>query len=582
MALARDILAVRNNFGLWTSSTDTILRFTGRDAATWLHAQTTNHVASLQTGEGAQNALLDRTGRVLAVFTVYRWEDELWIIVPRSEKPAIEARIESHLFLEDVQMEDVGGDAKHIHVEGPRAFLFFDAIMAGGKLANAQSLPTKPLSVAPARILGHEVLVFRDSISGEEAYRLVPGPGEDGTVYAALLEHAAEFSTGEIAPASVETLRIEAGTVHYRVDLGPNRVISETPFEQSAVAYDKGCYLGQEVVARLRTYGTPKTALMGLFCGDPATQFPPAGTGLLHGGVRVGEMCSATYSTTLSAWIALAYLDRNHRVPGTHLELLPEGAETPLHAEVRALPLVQGKSRADFARTLYEDALAQFEQDVNDEDDTAITLLEQAIVLAPDFEDAYEAIGVILHRHHRVDEAIRYMKMLAKLNPSCVMAHTNLSVFYVSKGMITEAESEKAIANQLEFKRQLDAREAEKMAEAERARIRRDAEDKVGMFLEVLEIDPEDPIATMGLGAAYMQLDRYADAIAPLEIAVRVKKDYSAAYLNLGKCQEFLGRTEDAIHTYNAGIEAASRKGDLMPLREMERRLRSLEPAKVE
>lgn len=578
MANAREIHAVRENFGLWADNADTVLRFTGRDAATWLHAQTTNHIASLKTGHGTQNALLDRTGRVLAVFHVYRWEDEYWVIVPSASKPEIEARIESHLFLEDVQMEDVGGGAKHLRLEGPRTLIFLDAIMAGGKLTSARSLPAGLNTVAPVKILNHEVLAFRESISGEDGFRLIPAPGEDDALLEALTDHAREFMAAQVSPEAAHVLRVEAGAPAFGIDASPAHVINETPYEHTAVAYDKGCYLGQEVVARLKAYGTPKTALVGLL-GDPAaTAPPPPGTALHVDGARVGEMCSSAYSPTLEAWIALAYLDRNHRTPGTHLQLATADAPgDTFNAHVRALPLVQTRPRADYARALYDEALQHFEQDAKDEDDTAITALKEAILLAPDFEDAYEALGVILHRHHRVDEAIHYMKLLARLNPNCVMAHTNLSVFYVSKGMITEAETEKALANQLEFKRQIDARDAEKIAEAERARIRREAEEKIAMFKEVLEIDPEDPIATMGLGASYMQLDQYADAIPHLETAVRVKKDYSAAFLNLGKCHEFLGHTAEATNAYQAGIEAASRKGDLMPLREMERRLKALE-----
>lgn len=577
MAHTREILAVRNNFGLWTSSEDTVLRFSGKDAGTWLHAQTTNHVATLETGQGTRNALLDRTGRLLTVFTVYRWEDEYWVVAPRAETPAIEARMASHLFLEEVQMEDVGGGAKHLHIEGPRTLIFLDAIMGGGKLSNARNLPQKALHVAPAKILGHEVLVFRDTLSGEDGFCIVPGPGEDDVLFAKLMDHAPEFMGIEISAGAIDTLRIEAGNARCGVDSGANRVINETPFEASAVAYDKGCYLGQEVVARLKAYGTPKTSLVGLISADPATHFPAPGTALMAEGVRVGELCSSTYSPTLGAWLALAYMDRSHRVPGAKLSLTTTESAEVLHVEICVLPAVHGKTREGFALTLYDDALEHFERDVNDEDDAGITLLKQAILLAPNFEDAYEALGVILHRHHRVDEAIHYMKLLAQLNPNCVMAHTNLSVFYVSKGMIAEAEAEKALANQLEFKRELDARGAAKAAEAERARIRAEAEERIGMFKEVLEIDPEDPIATMGLGSAYMQLDDYAAAIPPLEAAVRVKKDYSAAYLNLGKCHEFLGQRDAAIAAFRAGIEAASRKGDLMPLREMERRLRALE-----
>lgn len=575
MATAREILAVRNNFGLWLDRADTVIRFSGADAGTWLHAQTTNHVAPLETGQGSENALLDRTGRVLAAFTVHRWGDEYWLILPKADKAALDARLESHLFMEDVQVEDVGGDVAHVRIEGPRTLIFLDAIMGGGRHSQLGALPAAAQAVAPAKILGFEVLAFRHSVSGEDGFRFVTGPGEDEAFLNALLEHAAEFMAGAVSPAAVETLRIEAGEPRYGVDITAQQVINETPLEQRAVAYDKGCYLGQEVVARLKTYGTPKTAMVGLLVADPGARLPGPGAVLQVGGERVGELRSSAFSPTLSAWVALASLDRDHRVPGSVYDFSVAEGE-PFRAEVRALPLVPGKSRAEFARTLYHDALAQFEADHDDEDDTGILLLRQALVLDPSFEDAYEALGVILHRHHRVDEAIQVMKRLAKLNPNCVMAHTNLSVFYVAKGMITEAEQEKALAQQLEFKLELDARAAEKQAEAERARIRREAEERIAMFREVLEIDPEDAIATMGMGSAYMQLDAYAEAVPFLESAARVKKDYSAAFLNLGKCHEFLGQRAEAEAAYRAGIEAASRKGDLMPLREMERRLRAL------
>jgi tetratricopeptide (TPR) repeat protein len=320
--------------------------------------------------------------------------------------------------------------------------------------------------------------------------------------------------------------------------------------------------------------------LIGLRIEDLfADSVPVAGTELLdEAGTKIGAIRSSGYSPTLDAWIALAYLDRGHRVPGTLLIL--HAADAPVkhfEAEVSLLPFYMPLSRETLAKQFYGEALKRFEADREDVDESAIALLKDAITLAPEFEDAYEALGVILHRHHRVDEAIHYMQLLAKMNPNCVMAHTNLSVFYVSKGMIQEAEAEKAIAGQLEQHQQLNAAQAERMAEAERGRIVAESEQRIGMFREVLEIDPEDPIANMGLGSAYIQLERYAEAIPFLEVASKVQKDYSAAWLNLGKCHEFLGNRDKAVMAYTEGIAAASRKGDLMPMKEMQRRLKVLE-----
>ena len=136
---------------------------------------------------------------------------------------------------------------------------------------------------------------------------------------------------------------------------------------------------------------------------------------------------------------------------------------------------------------------------------------------------------------------------------------------------------EKAKAAVLQIQHASDARKAEEIATAERERIKLEARERIEMFKEVLEIDPDDPLATFGTGAAYMQLNEYAEAIPFLEKATLVQKDYSAAFLNLGKCHEFLAHRDEARAAYRPGIEAANRKGDLMPLREMERRLKNLE-----
>ncbi|MBI2422553.1 MAG: tetratricopeptide repeat protein [Candidatus Hydrogenedentes bacterium] len=576
MSILQEIRAVRENAGIWTRADYTVLQFTGADAAAWLHAQTTNEVKGLQSGEGGLQCLLDRTGRIQTVFSLHRWEDEYWAIIEKAQVAAVQARLESHLFLEKVSMTDVGADTPQICIEGPRSRVFLSHVVeAASPEEAARTLPETPNAFGPARIDGKEVLVFQHSLSGEDGYLLLPAPGGAEALCEYLMDRGFDYLLTHVSQEARRVLRIEAGHPKFGVDIDTQCVVSETPLESEAVNYAKGCYLGQEVVARLRAYGSPKQMLTGLQMPDTGAQYPDAGTPLLVNGKKAGVMQSSAFSPVLGRWIGLASLDREHRVAGQEYAF-STGDGAQFTACVVALPHVEGQTRAAFARRLYEEALDHFERDLDDEDDAGIVLLKESILLDPGFEDAYEALGVILHRHHELEEAIHYMKQLAILNPNCVMAHSNLSVFYVAKGMIQEAEEEKAIAGQLEFKRQLDTKEAEKHARAERERIMADARQKVEMFEEVLEIDPDDPIATMGLGSAYMQLEAYEEAIPPLRTAIASQKDYSAAFLKLGKCYELLGRHEEAVDTYTQGIAVASRKGDLMPLREMERGLKGL------
>jgi tetratricopeptide (TPR) repeat protein len=120
----------------------------------------------------------------------------------------------------------------------------------------------------------------------------------------------------------------------------------------------------------------------------------------------------------------------------------------------------------------------------------------------------------------------------------------------------------------------------EQQAAAEEQKKREEALRKKAMFEEVLEIDAEDPIALFGLGNALSALGEWAKAEAALAKACTVQKDNSPVYLAHGKALEMLGREADAIAVYKAGMAVASKKGDLMPLKEMERRMILLEAGK--
>lgn len=575
MATIREIEAVRKNVGIWMRNDYTVVQFTGKDAGPWLHAQTTNDVVGLESGFGNMQAILDRKGCVQAYFSLHRWEDEFWAIIEKVQLPALLGRVETHLFLEEVKVEEVGADTAQILLEGPRAVVLI-ANQHGEALDAAQHLPQVPFSFAPIHFLDHEVLVFRQGESGEDGFLLSPAPGEAQSLYLRLEDVGYDFFLTSVGEEARETLILESGMPRWGRGIDADCIIAETPLADCAVSYEKGCYLGQEVVARLKAYGSPKQRLAGLLIEDDGAPVPMKDALLYEGEKKIGQVTRSTFSPTLNAWLALAYLDREHRSSGHRYSLNTGSTESAFNAVVAHWPVHVPRTRRENAQHFYDEALRLFEADTNDEDETSIHILMEALLLAPDFEDAYEALGVILHRHHRVDDAIHFMRKLAALNPNCVMAHTNLSVFYMSQGKIQEAEDEKALANQLEFKQQLDARQAEKAAKAERERLKAEAEQRIGMFLEVLEIDPEDPVATMGLGQAYIQLERHGDAIPYLETATRVQKDFSAVYLNLGKCHEVLGNVADAKKTYATGIEVAGRKGDLMPMREMERRLKQL------
>jgi len=208
----------------------------------------------------------------------------------------------------------------------------------------------------------------------------------------------------------------------------------------------------------------------------------------------------------------------------------------------------------------------------------ALGLLGEALIIQPAFADGYELIGVILGRAGRYHEAIDFFRRLEEVAPDEPMVHTNLSLYYMKIGDRTQAEEESARATTKQFRQtRWKDRSTSEIAEEQEASRRKDAERKKGMFAQVLEFDPDDSIALFGMGGSLATLGEHGPACEHLARAADVDANNSAIYLRWGKSLEALERYEEALGIYRQGMEVASRRGDLMPLREMEHRVLLLE-----
>ncbi len=213
----------------------------------------------------------------------------------------------------------------------------------------------------------------------------------------------------------------------------------------------------------------------------------------------------------------------------------------------------------------YEEGLEKCAEGHNEE---AAKLLEGALNQNPHHADALEALGVVYHRLGRMDEAIDLMKRLAKLTPNAIMPHTNLSRFYMEKGMIAEAESEQAEARRLSWKAELKEK---KSTEPDPS-----IEEKIERFKKVIAFDPLDVLGYFSLGTAYAEGKRYQEAEETFRKAVEAGPKHSPSYLGLGDALEHLGRFAEAIQVCEKGVEVAGANGDIIPERKMQARLKSL------
>ena len=211
----------------------------------------------------------------------------------------------------------------------------------------------------------------------------------------------------------------------------------------------------------------------------------------------------------------------------------------------------------------------------------AIVKLEESVTIDPRFSDGLETLGIFYSKANRLDDAIETMKRLAKVSPNHVMAHANLSRFYVEKGMILEAEQEQAEARRLSWKAELKAQKQvpgtrEQTPEEEARDREKELAGRLERYQKVIELDPNDVLGYFSLGSAYLDAHRLEEAHKTFEKAIQVDPKHSPSFFSLGLALESLGKKSEAIHIYEQGTKVADEKGDIIPLRKMEARLRQL------
>ncbi len=552
-----EINQARKNCGYFFMDGWSVLTAIGKETFSFLQTQTTNDTLQLEVGQGQASAVTDRQARLIANFSVHRIaENEAWLLSENSK--TLYDHLESYHFREDITFEKL--DQSLLALQGPKSILVLEKIFT--------TLPEKPNEIVRQDVEGQSVTLIKKSLTGEEGYILCISPeGKD--------EFLKKLTSPEIQPAKIgeqarEILRIEAGIPIFGIDMDGKNILPETGLEHSSVSYNKGCYIGQEVIARIKTYGAPNFALMGITIEGPIS--PPMNGAILLGDKKIGIVKSSVRSATLEKIIALAYLQKDHRSPDVEMDVTIE--QRPFKIKTCLLPFYQAATRKEHSKKLLNEALQIYKEQENL--DKPIAILREAIDIYPKHAEAYEALGVFLAKQDKLDEAIALMKRLTEINPQEIMAHTNLSVYYMKQGRIEDAENEKAEATALQFEQAVEKNMAKKLKKKHEEQKIKEMEEKIVMFKKVLEIDPVDQVANFGLGSIYLETGRYEEGLAPLNTVVEKFKDYSAAYLLLGKTLEKLSENEKAIDVYKKGIAAASKKGDLMPLKDMQNRMNQL------
>jgi folate-binding protein YgfZ len=321
---AAEYRAAREHVGVIDRSNVGKVVVTGRDRQAFLQGMLSNDVKSLAPGQGAAAAFLDAHGKVMALLDVYACDDRVLVALPPGLTEKTLALIDHFLISEKAYFESADESFVVLAVEGPGSPALLSSL-AG------RSLELGPHGHAEAAVAGAPVRVIRRSETGGTGFQCWTMPMHGAALWRALVDAGAR----PVGAEALEILRVEAGVPWYGPDVDETVILPETRLEH-LVSYNKGCYIGQEVVARVKYRGHVNRALSGLVLeGD---RLPAAGSAVVAEDKDVGRITSAARSIALGAPIALGYVRREHFAPGSAVGVIDGDARIP--ARVAELPFV--------------------------------------------------------------------------------------------------------------------------------------------------------------------------------------------------------------------------------------------------
>jgi folate-binding protein YgfZ len=300
--------ALLSGCGLYDLSARAKITLTGGDRVRWLNGMVTNNIRDLAVGRGVYAFLLNPQGRILGDLYAYNRGDSLMINTDRSQSQKLLATFDHYIIMDDVEVANVSDKLTAIGIAGPKVR---EALRAAGfeisELEPLQSVDVTWQNVA--------VKVVRGDDPSVESYELWLSPDQVTLVRDALIKARAT----PVGTTSLELLRIAAGIPRYGQDIRERDLPQETE-QQRALHFSKGCYIGQEIVERIRSRGNVHRKFTGF---EIQGELPALGTKIQSDDRDIGEITSVA-SLPLAGGerpVALGYIRREMVTPGKQVQV---------------------------------------------------------------------------------------------------------------------------------------------------------------------------------------------------------------------------------------------------------------------
>lgn len=317
---------VREAVGLLDLSHWGLFRISGSDRKTFLHGLVSNDVKGLSPGNGNYSLLLTAHGKILADFFLLELEADYLLFGRESIVEPIHSSFKKYLIMEDVILTELTGSWSLLSIQGPQSLPLLQSLLQEG------AIPVQEYQHALITLSGLPVRCVRLSHTAEIGYDLWIASEQVPTLWQILIEAGA----APVGMEALEILRIEAGIPILGKELDATVIPQEAALHH-ALSFKKGCYIGQETVARLHFRGHVNRELTGFVLETDG--IPPSPLTIIHDEKEVGRLTSVTFSPSLHQTIALGYLRCDLRKPG--MEVWTIGDNSPIRTIVHHLPFVE-------------------------------------------------------------------------------------------------------------------------------------------------------------------------------------------------------------------------------------------------
>jgi folate-binding protein YgfZ len=301
---------LRETVGVVDKGYRAYLEFTGPDRVRYLNAILTNDIKGLKENHGIPSLFLNPQGHIQAEMELYAFEEKFFCVSYAMIRERLVPAMDKYIIMDDVTLTDRTEEFTTLAIEGRKAATVALAV-SGVELGGMEELESREVTVG-----GVECRVSKRSAGGIAGAEFLVAREKAEALWRMLEEAVRRESGGPAGYLALNSVRLELGIPWFGYDFGEKQIPHEAGVEESHISYTKGCYIGQEIVERVRSRGQVNRVRVSLrFAAEPAKDAV-----LLAEGKEVGYVTRVGFSPVVNAWIGMGYVRREKAEAGTRLE----------------------------------------------------------------------------------------------------------------------------------------------------------------------------------------------------------------------------------------------------------------------